>query len=1047
DADFNYVEPFCLNDAFDVPLPFEATAVVKCAPGQGGQNQGPEAVDLGDFISLEAGAEADKGTCANVLQQWAAGTLPANVDDIDMQPVQRCYDPTSTSFELTKTFCEPSRFDLLKGKVFSAAPQEAPRLVGLTDAIVDAFRYKTKFINRDGTSLGYTPVVCKFGVEEGEYCYAPDQIELARERLDCATWLYTDHFAALAPTGDQTRATLRSYLQNGWGRRAHGPLGQTLHSFERLYSDLLVSFADDAYSAAFAGRFDLAGEATETFKGSKFELGGIDLTGGAGFEMFNLYKAVQYQEMVLDRFYHATPSLWRTLNDPALSALTYVTADTVVRYMDRVVRASSQKARTWSEIARRYHAFGEPQLARRVLERAYSSVYVESMLIQTAMKDIIGSFQTDAEFAASVAQLRLLLDNTQLKYTQALLRMRDLREDLNAGLTYFGFDPEYIPSPALPSPGAGVEDSAFELLLGKAKARAQTAAQKEDLALAQSKGYETDQAAFEQELIALRNNYKEQLRLICGTFVGDDGNVYPAVTLYADYAESTQQIQNVNGDICGFMDNGEITVLRAGATTAELSLARVANEQGNILERVNIERDRVSQRCQEAVETADFKIKVSGTTSTLNEATHAAQGVINGIATARKTIAAAGALEGSGGLIWSDTAKTIFKGVVIAAGAAAAVAAVVLDVKAAANTNKISQLQQAEMTWEMQTSCDMTVLDSNAKTRELVLELAQVELNAVDGLRNLSIALNQVEAKYRKVTDLIHELAELEQAIINVAAAKNDPSSRIYKNNSIVTADRTFERAMKSAYQATKVFEYHTSQSYLYLGDLFLVRMVQYGPNTLEQYLDELEEAYETFQETYGQPDVRVAVLSLKEDILQIPHTVGDLSCGTTQAPSNHCSIQNRVDMMRERLRSPQYIDENGYITLPFKTGLKQTSPLTRNHKVYSMEAELVGADLGDASGRLYVRQRGVGTLSTLDNQKNFYAFDARTGVLDAWFNGEKPYDADIYTSWRFRERPLVNSGWELSINTVDEQVNGDINLGGLEDIRLYIYYTDFTVL
>ena len=45
-----------------------------------------------------------------------------------------------------------------------------------------------------------------------------------------------------------------------------------------------------------------------------------------------------------------------------------------------------------------------------------------------------------------------------------------------------------------------------------------------------------------------------------------------------------------------------------------------------------------------------------------------------------------------------------------------------------------------------------------------------------------------------------------------------------------------------------------------------------------------------------------------------------------------------------------------------------------------------------------------------------------------------------------FRERPLVNTNWQLVFNQRTEMVNEDINLGGLDDIEVHIFYTDFTV-
>ena len=61
-------------------------------------------------------------------------------------------------------------------------------------------------------------------------------------------------------------------------------------------------------------------------------------------------------------------------------------------------------------------------------------------------------------------------------------------------------------------------------------------------------------------------------------------------------------------------------------------------------------------------------------------------------------------------------------------------------------------------------------------------------------------------------------------------------------------------------------------------------------------------------------------------------------------------------------------------------------------------------------------------------------------------FGGVRFFDNTIYQNYRLRDRPFVNTQWELVINQRDEQVNQDFNLTDLTDIRLYVYYTDFTV-
>ena len=43
------------------------------------------------------------------------------------------------------------------------------------------------------------------------------------------------------------------------------------------------------------------------------------------------------------------------------------------------------------------------------------------------------------------------------------------------------------------------------------------------------------------------------------------------------------------------------------------------------------------------------------------------------------------------------------------------------------------------------------------------------------------------------------------------------------------------------------------------------------------------------------------------------------------------------------------------------------------------------------------------------------------------------------------RDRPYANTAWELVINQRDEPVNQDLDLQSINDIRIYVFYTDFT--
>jgi hypothetical protein len=202
----------------------------------------------------------------------------------------------------------------------------------------------------------------------------------------------------------------------------------------------------------------------------------------------------------------------------------------------------------------------------------------------------------------------------------------------------------------------------------------------------------------------------------------------------------------------------------------------------------------------------------------------------------------------------------------------------------------------------------------------------------------------------------------------------------------------------------------------------------------------ELNDAFYDFEEAYGNPDVRVAVISLRDDMLKVPWL----------AENGEALTENeRLELFHAELTDPALLDSSGYVTIPFSTNVDVLSPLTRNHKVYYLEAEIVGGDVGDMVGRVYLRQRGTGKVHSVLDEEIFYVFPERTAVVNTFFNGDRGLfsDDNLFKNKRLRDRPYSNTLWELVFNQRDEEVNKDINLSSLTDIRIYLYYTDFTEL
>jgi len=277
--------------------------------------------------------------------------------------------------------------------------------------------------------------------------------------------------------------------------------------------------------------------------------------------------------------------------------------------------------------------------------------------------------------------------------------------------------------------------------------------------------------------------------------------------------------------------------------------------------------------------------------------------------------------------------------------------------------------------------------------------------------------------------------SESEALTIAVEAARNDPNVRIYRNDAVISADVAFEDALRSMYRLTLVFEYYTSQTYALRDSLFLTRMVTAGDYNLQNYLLGLTNAFYEFEELYGNPDQRVMVLSLRDDILRIPR-VDDNGVPLRQ--------EERLALLHETLADGKWLNEQGYLSFPFATRLDRVSPLTRNHKILYSEAQIFGSSVGDKVARVYLQQTGTGVVRTVADELDYYRMPDRTAVVNPFF-ASRAFDPAVYRNFRLRDRPLLNSTWQLVLNMRDEYENQDIDLQGVDDIWVYLYYTDFT--
>jgi hypothetical protein len=947
------------------------------------------------------------GSCRATLNRWLAQGRA-------FEPLHRCADEDAVA-------CSDDRLDLREGKAFfiPSGGSAVPFFMPIKPLIESAFRFKTRFQSESGATIGFTPDICIPNSDERPYCYSPEQITEVRDRIDCLIELYSDQslFTALsAPTAGR----LNTFLRQSFSRFPDHD------GFERLYAELLIMLGDDALVRAFASRFDLAATSSAVFEGSRFEPSGIDLSGVAGAQMRNLHQAVQYYETALGRAYMLGPDFSAALSRGAITSdANFISQETVTLYFGRLVRAGTQKALAWSEISKQYQSLNRPDLARRVIERAFAGTYLESALMTHVMQAIV------ARSGASVRdQIRLELERAQQSLRASLRDMSSVHQAIFDDLSYFGFPADYMPFPAVDDGNARVVN-AYDVMRGIVDQKMEVARRREFAALDAMVQLGVDRASFQAELIRVKNTYENELAQLCGTMTGRDGETYPATRKYAHLND----LASVAGDPCGLMGTGRIHEARLRLKDQALALEGILLRHSNLEKEIELEKERVTEVCKWNDGAAAFKYKTLGEIIDINE----------GIARRRATM---GLIQGGLEAIMSalqvsscgDPISCANAGGLAVAAFSSGTAISLLNYTRELETLKvqktIAQKEQAIAQWEGDLPCELAKVDSNKTTAVLDLQLDEITLEGLRGEYQLQLALSEVSEQINAARRWEAQQAEAEQIQINIEAARNDPNVRLYRNDAVINADIAFNDALRAVYRLTRVFEFYTSQSYARREDLFLVRMITAGSENLENYIAELENALFDFEEQFGVPSTRVQVLSLRDDIFQIPYYDeygGALSQGA------------RIELMRERLSDVTLLDSKGYLAIPFSTRIEELSPLTRNHKIDYIETDIVGSNIGDTVGRLYLRARGTGIIAGVDGERDYYVFPQRTAVINPFFNGNRIYDAEVYRNYTLKDRPLVNTNWELVINRRDEVVNRDIDLGSLSDIRILMFYKDFT--
>lgn len=960
----------------------------------------------------------------------------------------RCKDTKSA-------FCDGiDRKDLRSDKVFfqqTSGNTYVSPFQPIRDAIRQAFRYRFKFMSRSGGTIGFTPVICAPGTSsQTPYCYDPSAVESIEKRVNCLEYLYSNTTIRNRMSGT-ARGQVRTFLQHAFAySNSKNSAGDVLtdFGFETLNAELRVMLGDEAYIRALNNRYDLAGTNLVSFDGDKLEPNGIKLSGVLGHEMHNLYLSVQYYQSVLDRFYAQTPLLTASFTS---QDTTFITAASVTSYIKKLLLAATRKARSWSQIAKQYHNMKRIDLARHVLERNYVGSYLEMMVITRLLRSLIEV--TDPK---QKPQLRQEIDTITITYNAALLDMQETYEKVQREVDEFGFEPGYIPFPAMDnfSTLRGYSN-AVTVSLNFAKQKMYIARTKEQNALQSKRQFDTDAAKFQSELVKIDNTYNEQLIQICGA-IKDGNRSVPAIPRYAALLPKALQVANPCGKVSGSYIYNAYLSLEKLALEAQQLEAMYKRAQ----ERITDEETRIQTFCNNQFSLADVSWEY-------NEDRKSLKFRMSQASTIRASI-----MRGSMGLmqiamgwkcdvILGDAFDTecsfagISNAIKLATLVAQEAATTALNLEKRDKEKELMTLQGETSKFQIKSTCDICpkedptnctpgvarVISQNYLKR-LTIDLERFALRALNMKYNMRLAASNIERLKQRAQRLIQQQNDALVLLSNVQATANDPNQRIYKNDAVINAEFTFNEAMREAYRATLVYEYYTSQTYKNKNDLFLIRMISSGDKNLEAYLSQLERAFKDFEETQGKPDIRVAAISLRDDILKLKQVDKD---------GKVLTVQQRINLMREKLASREFLNKDGYLSFNFTVSVgadsNVVSPVTHNHKVLYIAADISHTSAGsDDVARVYIQQKGTGVVRASDGTFAYYALPQRTSVINATLNGDrKPFDPAVYRSFRLQDRPLANTQWVLQFNQSTEKSNQDIDLNSISDIVVYIYYTDFT--
>ncbi|MEM1008697.1 MAG: hypothetical protein AAGJ35_06790, partial [Myxococcota bacterium] len=519
--------------------------------------------------------------CEETLERWKKDS---NQPDFRSDLSYVCTNPQ-------QSVCD-SGSDRRTGKLFfqpSSGNTFVTSLKPVDIGVAEAFRYRVKFRSRSGKNIGFVPEICTPHAQGvTPYCYTPTVIEALEERVNCLQAIYTDPRINPKLSGS-IRGKLLAFLKTNFSFQPSGS-SITYYGFEHMNAELRIMMGDEAYIQSLTSRYDLAATRAVAFDGTAFEAGGVKLSGTLGVMMDGLYRSVQYYQSVLDRFFAQSPSFATSF----ASNTSFIDVNVLTTYFKKVIQASSRKARSWSRIAKEYHNLNRPDLAKRVVERAYATTYMEFVIFSRLMRILLkNASQSEKD------QSRAEIKSATLTYKVAMSDMEKVYKEVNQEVNFFGFPPGYVPFPAMDRFSATTQGTnAFAVSLRFAKEKLAIANGKEQTALQTKRQFDTDNQRFQSELQSIENNYENQLVELCGTVTDNGGQTRPAVPKYATFFKGAQKVDNP----CGQTGSGQLYNAYQQLEKFKIRVESTQQNYRNVIEQINQEARRIQNYCQKKFE-------------------------------------------------------------------------------------------------------------------------------------------------------------------------------------------------------------------------------------------------------------------------------------------------------------------------------------------------------------------------------------------------------------------------------------------------------------